>query len=426
MTAVKKSLDRALSGVEFRPEDRRRVREAVGKGDVKMRRKMSGALVFALIAALILAGVAVAAVITRGFGWYAARNDNPVEKYRLDQLEQRAENVESGQDVIMDNEAKDKLHFELLQGYYDGNHVNVTYSMDAPGRSWDATWRPTADELAKMEKQDGYDITDGDSFTGLREAIKRDFAQTGACGARVHGYFIGDVVWFQDGQHIVWDTSEEEWKDNTLTGYRNYEKLPGQAQNQTSIQITFQIYSYDNYYYKDATGIYTSEQVRQKVKLAPITLTRGKGSTRTYHGTADFEQYATWVEAEVSPVDVKAQVWIRLPDAWVTPDSWTHSEDLKGVDYVAGYHLIADGAVLEGSKTSEGSGTDAIEGEGFSGEKARFPDVFASVDPAELYETEYEFRGVPEGAKELRLRPVYSISGERPAEDVVLALTEAD
>jgi hypothetical protein len=94
------------------------------------------------------------------------------------------------------------------------------------------------------------------------------------------------------------------------------------------------------------------------------------------------------------------------------------------VDYVKDYHLYADGAPLEGSINSEGTGGDAINSEGFSGEKAEFPEVFTSEDPATLYEYGYEFQGVPEGAKELRLRPVYSISGERPDEDLVLTIPD--
>ena len=393
MTALKRSLDRALSGVEFRPENRRRVREAVGKGDVKMRGKMSAALIFALIAALILAGVAVAAVITRGFGWYAARNDNPVEKYRLDQLEQRAEDVSSEQTASVGAEAESTIQFEVSQGYYDGSRVDVTYSLIMPNRFADTSWRPTGEELVKMEKRDSVSASLWEGFEGVDQALKRDYDEQGACGVHTHGYYIGDGVWFPDGQRAVWKDGAEDWAGNTLTGYRSYPDLPKSARNKKSIQLTFRLKEYDTYYYRNATGFYDLYQSGRDVDLDPVTIVRGKGSNETYRGTADFGQYAAWTEAEVSPVDVKAQVWMRLPDAWVTGDSWTRGEDLKGVDYVADYHLIADGLALEGSKTSEGSGTDAIKGEGFSGEKARFPDVFASVDPAKLYETEYEFRG---------------------------------
>ena len=65
-----------------------------------------------------------------------------------------------------------------------------------------------------------------------------------------------------------------------------------------------------------------------------------------------------------------------------------------------------------------------IASEDFSGEKAEFPEVFASEDPGRLYEFGCQFQGVPEGTQEIRLRPVYSISGERPEEDVVLKMPD--
>ncbi len=460
MTELKRSLDRALSGVEFRPEIRRCVRLAVfseqkaahavrretlvakqsrtktmkrdasatrgrvppsGMSEVpQTRRRLSAALVVALIAVLILMAVAVAAVVTRGFGWYATRIDDPVAKYKLDQLEQRAENIVAEQTVLLE---KGALRFTVSQGYYDGTRADVTFSLTMPDRSADTAWRPSAEGLSGMEKLlEGNDLAVSEGFDGIDEILHRDFVAQGACGVHIHNYYIGDGVWLPDGQRLVWVDSDMDWQGDVMTGYRSFEPLPQEAKDKPSVQLIFRVKEFDLFYYKDETGVYYNQKAGRTIDLDPITVLRGKGSTQDYRGMSDFGRYATWAEAAVSPVDVKAKVWMRLPDEWVMADSWTRGEDLQGVDYVKDYHLIADGVQLEGWMISEGSGIDAIKGEGFSGEKARFPEVFAEDDPAKLYSYEYRYRGVPEGAKEIRLRPVYSISGEHPEEDVVLEI----
>ncbi len=429
MTALKKSLDRSLSGVEFRPALRHRVLEAAGiekKRSVRMQRKMSAAVVFALVAALILAGVALAAVITRGFGWYADRYDSPVAKHKLDQLETRSETIAAERDVLIGDGNGEKLRFEVARGYFDGERVDVTYSLIVPDRSADTAWRPSAEELAQMEKMTAGGITDEENFPGMREAMDRDFAQKGVCGVKVHSYFLGDGAWLADGQRIVWDIGEESWEGNALIGYRSYENLPENVRDQVLIGLTMRVKSYDIYYYCDEAGIYFRYQEGETFDLEPVTLTRSATKSWVAQGTADFGHYAIQAEATISPVTVKATVWQRLPEEWVTGDTFERGDDLKSVDYIRDYRLIADGVPLEGEIDGEGYAGTKTASESFSGmdEREEIPEIFRAQEPERLYQFILEYEGVPEGTKEIRLRPVYSLSGERPEEDLVLKTAE--
>ena len=209
-----------------------------------------------------------------------------------------------------------------------------------------------------------------------------------------------------------------------MIGYRRIGELPKEVRNKLSVQLIFRVKEYDFYYYKDETGFYYRQKKGREFDLDPVTLKRVEGNTQIARGTEDFAKYVVWTEAKISPVGVDATIWQKLPDEWVVPDAWTRSEDLRGVDYIKDYRLYANGAQLEGSMNSERTGGDAIASEDFSGEKAEFPEVFASEDPGRLYEFGCQFQGVPEGTQEIRLRPVYSISGERPEEDVVLKMPD--
>ena len=426
MTELKRGLDRALSGMEFSPDNRLSVREAMRlEGDVTMRKKMSSALVLAVIAVLILAGVAFAAVVTKGFGWFATWVDDPAWQYNMNELNRRAEDILARQIVFNADGTREVFRFEATQGYYDGTRADVSYSLAVLDYSADTAWRPSADELSRMEcLEKGIELMFPDGFEAASAAFARDFKTQGVGGAHIHGYYLGDGVWLPDGRRLDWEDGAGEWADGVMIGYRRIGELPKEVRNKPSVQLIFRVKEYDFYYYKDETGFYCRQKKGREFDLDPVTLKRVEGNNQIARGTEDFAKYVVWTEAKISPVGVDATIWQKLPDEWVVPDAWTRSEDLRGVDYIKDYRLYANGAQLEGSMNSERTGGDAIASEDFSGEKAEFPEVFASEDPWRLYEFGCQFQGVPEGTQEIRLRPVYSISGERPEEDVVLKMPD--
>lgn len=425
MTALKKSLDRSLSGASLRPTLKRYIlaETAGGEKTRPARRKLSASVAFALITALILAGVAVAAVVIRGFGWFAAQSGSSLAKYKLEQLEQRAEVVNSERIASIKGDAGREIRLEVSRGYYDGSRADVTYSLYAPGRSADTSWRPTEAELTKMEK-DAIDGTQWEGFDEQKAAYERDFAETGISGVRIHNYYIVDSAWLPDGQQTYMVNGEEYWEGNKLNGYRSYSELPASARDKSSIQLALMISTYDICYYQDDTGIYFSYQLGQYVKLDPITVVRGKGDTGIRSGTKDFERYAVWAKAEGSPVGTKAAVWQRLPKEWINGNIWERDEDLEKTDFINDYRLLADGVRLEGRMVTEAYASEIIASESFrrGDRQDEIPEVFQSEAPEVLYLMRFEFQGVPEGVKELRLRPVYSLSGERPEEDVVMEI----
>ena len=424
MNALKESLNRSLSGVTLRPEVRRRVwravtgecapsRRIIGK-DKTSGRRFSAALIFALIAALILAGVALAAVITRGFGWYATQVDDPVSQYSMNELEKRATVAGAKREAASGGDAGE-ARFEVTQAYYDGSRIDVAYRLSAPDHTSDTTWRPTEDELNQMPfHAEGGELAFDDA--GVNGRLADDYALDGACALHIHSYFVGEKFLVEGVPSKGWESYDPAWEDGETGGYQILEDLPKQARDRENVTLTFSLTEYDLYYYRVSTGFYY-QIVRQDAKmLEPVVIPRGKGRTVNVKASAAFDAYQVIAKASVSPIKVEVLICQIMPEAWAGADPWTRARDLRGVDYIKDYRLFANGVTLASSLSGEGEGAGRLEGE--------LPKAFRKADPKRLYTLEIEAQGVPEGTKEIRLRPVYSMSGENAEEDVVLKVPD--
>jgi hypothetical protein len=145
-----------------------------------------------------------------------------------------------------------------------------------------------------------------------------------------------------------------------------------------------------------------------------VTILRGEGKLVDVQGYRKYNAYSACADAAVSPVRTSAVIWQKLPDELVTADRW--SEDLAGVDFPNDYLLVVDGKAAEGIVYGEEGYGNKISG------ATKIPERFRKADPKKLYVYEIVFPGVPAGVGEVSLRPVYSISGPRPDEDIALKL----
>ena len=116
--AVRAALDDCLSGVQALPSVRADVLNQV-RGDVKVKKKLSVGIIFALLLTLLMAGAAVAA----GLGLFGQIGERLDSDARLPALERVSDAVGAA------FEAEDGVTVTIDQAYYDGARVNgrLTY-----------------------------------------------------------------------------------------------------------------------------------------------------------------------------------------------------------------------------------------------------------------------------------------------------------
>jgi hypothetical protein len=266
-----------------------------------------------------------------------------------------------------------------------------------------------------MEFHAGYNAPAFDD-PGVDIQLERDYQEQGVCGLHIHSYRIGENLKVAGVPCPGWDAYDLAWADGMISRYQILDQLPVEAQNRDSVEMAFNLTEYDLYYYQNRTGYYYRTVNQTGVPLAPVVVPRGRGETVSLSASKAFETYRMYAKASVSPIETTVFVCQVLPDDWVVADPWTREDDLKGTDYIKEYRLYADGSALESFLGAEGNGSGRF--------KLEIPKEILKAGENKLYIIEIEAQGVPEGTKEIRLRPVYSISGERPEEDVVLGLPD--
>ena len=319
------------------------------------------------------------------------------------------------QQTVSGQDAQNAARFEVTQAYYDGTRIDIAYTLSAPDYCSDAFWRPTGGDLNRMQFYEGGGELAFEDPASNRQ-MTRDFEVEGVSGLHVHSYLIGETLLVNGEKCLGWDTYDKEWQDGVTGGYQILEDLPRKGRNKDSATLAFSLTEYDLYYYRISTGYYYRIVRGEEQMLEPVVVPRGKGHTVTVSASKALETYRVYVKASVSPIEIEALICQILPHEWILADPWTRGLDLKGVDFINEYRLYANGAALESFPRAEGNGAGRLEDE--------LPKEFRNTGANMLYTFEVEAQGVPEGTQEIRLRPVYSISGERPEEDVALKMPD--
>ncbi|MBQ7850291.1 MAG: DUF4179 domain-containing protein [Clostridia bacterium] len=119
--AVRAAIDDCLSGVESMPSVRAQVLNQV-RGEVKVKKKLSMGIVFAMLLTVLMAGAALAA----GLGLFGQIGERENSDARLPALERVAESV--GASFTTD----EGVTITIDQAYYDGSRVFISYTKTGP------------------------------------------------------------------------------------------------------------------------------------------------------------------------------------------------------------------------------------------------------------------------------------------------------
>lgn len=363
-----------------------------------MRRR--AALIAALIGALLLAGAALAA--SRGLFGLLGREG-------LDQIAQPS-------DVAIDIPvpgADQPLRFELLQSYYDGEQIFISYQLRAP-RDIDWAYVPSAEALAQMERVDNLAIPvefSSEEWDRLLAGLKRD----GRAGfALYHSPYISDGIYLSSGERLSWDGADQ-WQGDVLIGYRElYGPLPEAARNLGGVDLILRLKWEDaNYGYIDQSGIYARHELGAAAIELPVHVPRNPGKVTYCRADARFASYSAHAELAVSEASLHASLLIDAPEAWYAGQGGKITE----------YLLLVDGRAQESRQSGSAIWTRPAAGEKMD---AWIDNPAIAMDSAldRAFVFELSCEGVPAGAKELRLRPIYQDGAARPEEDIVIHLSD--
>ena len=407
--AIHTSIDQGLSHAEARPSLQGKVLKQI-RGEIYMKKKISMALVLAVLLCIALAGAAVA-VGLGAFSYYEKfKGDQPGVVERLEHVDEVAVPVDAAialvtpQESPQGNTVKDQLlqamagrAFELTidEAYCNGNKLYFAY-----------TFRHD-DNLAFYGEgaPDGFDTWDmewpGQSFGEIASFGNAQFWKEEAQWFETHenGWFastncyVGDGADLADGTGLrIWDSWLERVDDHTMHAYYEVE-LPELVEAQESIDIVLTVFYNASINYVDETGVYwasVSPSTNRGVLRVPLTVSI-TGDVQTISGAGDFDVYSAQADLLISAFDVAGTVVITPPTEWLEAIS-AFDPDTSG-EYIQDYVLIA-------------GDTEIVNNWG---------GVIPADDGAYTIELRFD---LPEDTRDLKLVPVYR-SGFRQENEAI-------
>ena len=381
--AVRAAIDDCLSGVDALPSVRAQVLNQV-RGEVKVKKKFSVGIIFALVACLLMAATAVAA----GLELFGQIGEQPNADARLTGLEKVSTVVEEVFDV--GNGVTVTVH----QAYYDGSRVFISYSMEGPH---DVLETGTGDPgIVNYDRQE----------PGL---FAENWDVDGANGQQLMAWLDGSeprwatrhVVNVHDGLQIgdeYLDIIGGEFyymEDGTLMSWKECE-VPAEL---AADEVTFSIGVFANKttYYQTPEYIYTSYQERGETTWYDFTVKKSQDSV-ALTGEATGEGWTAQAQLTATAIDIKGKIILRCPQSWVEIErTWSNPEK---IDSIYTWVLYAGGEKVN---------DPAVEG------------VNPSVDGQLTYDIGCMLE---DASQELKLVPVYDQSGEHMDEAIVLKMAE--
>lgn len=383
--AVRAAIDDCLSGVEALPSVRADVLNQV-RGEIKVKKKLSAGVIFALLLALLMAGAAVAA----GLGLFGQLGEREDADSRLPGLESVSEKMhvtfttEEGVTVTID------------QAYYDGTRVFISYTVSGPydqvemgegkPENLNYDWELPGEQYAAYFGGEG---PHHQAMAAYLDGSAPRWAM--ARYVNVHdGLQIGDAYLnIIGGSTYIND-------DGVLVGWKECEVPETLAAD----EVTFLLgtFTSNTTYYQDEAGLYVAFGPRTRTVWHPFTVAKDKTGGQRLTGTVTGTDWSGTAALTASAVDIKGEIVVSCPQSW--SDIWETWENPQQVDYIEDWNFYV-------------GGTEVNENEGGSID----PRVAGQLTFGVCYRL-YDL------SQELKLVPVFSRSGEHMDEAIVLTIGE--
>lgn len=363
---LRDALKACLSESDFPAERRQAVLRAVRKEEKPVKRKISAALVFAVVLTLALGSAAFAASLGV-FGLSAGDDMNEQSAGRLERLEDAATTYNDTQiaqapeapapspeqtvyDQLLEGLYERRFNLTLNQAYFDGYKLYYSYTLtaDSPLASLSGEGMPTGFDSWDMQAEGKYVM----NFVNADDNIERGNVTFFA--AHPVGYIaresmgLGDGAWLDGKPLIILDSGEERIDDHTIQGFQEVQ-MPEGFEPADTIDIDLSILFGATVYYQDEENVYMSHislPENRGIFHLPFTVALD-GETKTYAGTVTTSAYSAAATIRVSDVDISGEVVFDAPE-WAAAFEANVEANMNGgeptqLSYIGSYTLIADG-----------------------------------------------------------------------------------
>lgn len=409
---IKNSLDAHLSGLHVSERQQAQMFNRIVRGEQPiMKKKISAALVFAIVMMIAMGSMALAAGLGL-FGHFRQTQENN-NGARLEKLETLADTYETTKAVAMPTPAVpvtgdtmyDKLLLEqyshtfeltLDQAYCDGHKLYYSYTLrrSAPMSQIFGEGEPTGDFDFKWVEE-GKKANDVIFFKGEEKAW---FENHDVAYEIYNGFGLGDGASTPDGHDLmILDSADEQVDACTKRGFQEVE-IPEDVTVGDTLDFVLSINEYGGVYYqteKDFRRASASVPEDRGFIRVPFTVKVDK-KAEIRAGSLMTDAYSAQATLFVSDVDVSGQVYFdnaEFVQAYKEYDQkMMNGEEVQMPRVITGYELVADDQVVE--PIDGGWGVDNKTGQ---------------------YHVELRY-DLPESAEFLSLRPIYS-DGEAGTEN---------
>lgn len=410
---IKTSLDAHLSGLHVSERQQARMYSRIVQGEKPiMKRKISAALVFAIVLVLAMGTMALAAGLGL-FGHFSTEPNNN-NGNRLDRLENAASTYEMTKEIVAPTPQAevdgDTLYDKLLreeyghtftltldQAYCDGHKLYYSYTLTCN--------EPEYTTLGEGEPTGGFDWslweggTKATDFISFEGEEREWFEQHEIAYMIRRGFGLGDGARMLDGTDLmIYDSADERIDGRTIRGFQEVE-IPEGVELGDTIEFTLTVRDYMGVYYQSERGFEdASVRTPENRGFTEVPFTVKVDTAAELHaGSITTDAYSAQATLFISDVDVYGQVYFDSPE-WVQAieeydRKCMNGEDAEWPQVIQGYQLIADDQVME--PIDGGFGVDSKTGKYM---------VLLRYD-------------LPENREMLTLRPIYGHDGETGKED---------
>ena len=366
------------------------------KEEKTVKKKMS----LSLALALTLLALTLSAALAAGMGVFGQLSD---QYQKLGVIEENA--LENGAALTLPagENGEIPVSLSIQQSFYDGQRLYVSYALDYEERTVCADVPEHNLEEANFvdfwgEEQEWYKPLL--EKLGVYEEMMRIYQEKGRAGAIRDTAYMGDGMTTDDGEYLDLQGGDDKEQDGGMIGFREFETpLPSALQDQPEITLHAAVYRSRIYYLLTDKGLYQwADPNREKTDVA-FTVKRNGEARQVAQAEAQLTDYRAAVQLTQSGGLLICEVTVSgMPDNWTSWDDWAQVE-AEGLDFVDSFQLYADGNALT-----------ELDREGESTEDGLL--------------LRYSFRLPESPVGVYTLRPVYSLSGERAAEEIRLSPAE--
>ena len=360
---VRHAMNARLSGLTASEERRARIRNAaLSKDEPRMQRKIAAILAFAL-AALLLAGAALAAKANL-FARFAARD----ARYE-GVLEQVTEVKEMP--AAVEDEKVGAVRAYVDSAYYDGR--TLTLALVVENGKHAEMWTPTEEELSQMEESDADDFPLFEDEAPCAEEIRLEQAYLEAREAGTPFGYRKDSVWVHDQFHTddgvdlpPCSADAETGENGELYMMREFTDLPQSVAERDTLSVYVELGRSTVYYYFDGEKDYWRVDVqREGVGRIRATVSRNGAEAETFAGSGMLNGANCTAEATVSAMEITLTI---AADADVFPTvehetgagKWTEQPWMAAIYDETGREYLP----REGAQAAGGANTLAIPFDG--------------------------------------------------------------